>query len=282
MGRALKVELKRAFNNNVFRIVILFGCFIAVAAFFTTDGFKMCRYWLDYVNGKISYEEASMWRFMDTPLEIWMPVDGVSGKFYNTWLTILPVLCALPYATTYFSDRKKGLINQLITRMGKTNYYLSKLIVSFISGGTVAVIPLIVNLMLCMCFLPWGMPLVSSHNYVVTEGAIFFELFYTYPALYVVMYLLITFVLFGLLNALCVILAHIIENKFALLMSTFILYYGEHSLIGFTTGKFEFSLLSNARIFFIRQDKAWILCVTLLMLVLINLLILLRVRKDVL
>ena len=282
MINTLKIEFRRAFCNNTFKIVALIGVIVAVASFFIKDSWNICKFWLDYSMGKDVGVDVSSVGFMDTPLELWAPMFGVACKPYNTWLILAPLFCAAPYATTYFSDRQKGMINQLVMRAGKRNYYLSKLIVSFVNGGTIAVIPLIVNLLLLMCFLPWGIPVYSTHVYAVSQGSLFFEIFYRNPALYVVLYILTVFVLFGLINSVCVILAHVVENKYALMVSTFAIYYGEHAFVGFVFNNYRFSILKNARVAFTAVSDAGILLGIMAIFLIVDLLILIRVRKDVL
>ncbi len=54
--------------------------------------------------------------------------------------------------------------------MTKEKYYMSRYIVTFISAGLVAVIPLVFNLMVVMCFLPWGTPVRATGLYPVVTG----------------------------------------------------------------------------------------------------------------
>ncbi len=282
MINLLKIELRRAFGNTTFKIVALVGVAVAVGSFFTKDVWTICKYWLDYSMGKDLMIPPESLRFMDMPLVVWAPMLGTACKVYNTWLMLLPLFCAAPYATTYFTDKQNGLINQLVMRSGKRNYYWSKIIVSFINGGTVAVIPLIVNLLILMCFLPWGLPLYASHAYIAVPGDLFFDIFYTYPALFVILYIVLTFILFGLINAMCVVLAHIVENRYALLVSTFAIYYGQHAFVGLVFNDLRFSFIRNARIIFTSASDAWALWGMLAIFLMIDLLILIRIRKDVL
>ena len=68
---------------------------------------------------------------------------------------------------------------------------MSRYIVTFISAGLVAVIPLVFNLMVVMCFLPWGTPVRATGLYPVVTGNVFENVFYNYPLLYVIIYLII-------------------------------------------------------------------------------------------
>ncbi|MFR1767404.1 MAG: hypothetical protein ACLSW1_07625, partial [Lachnospira sp.] len=146
MRQSLSVELRRAFCNRGFIIAIGLGGIMAVLAFFNTQAWTLSKYWLSYMAGEsAAVESAVHMGFVDTPLEIWMPRYGASSKFYYLWITILPLLCALPYGTSYLYDKKNGLINQLIYRMNRKNYYLSKFITCFVSGGTISTFPLVLN-----------------------------------------------------------------------------------------------------------------------------------------
>ena len=65
-----------------------------------------------------------------------------------------------------------------MVRMTKKKYYMSRYIVTFISAGLVAVIPLVFNLMVVMCFLPWGTPVRATGLYPVVTGNVFENVFY--------------------------------------------------------------------------------------------------------
>ena len=283
MREALGVEFKRAYKSRWYKFSILFGSILAMLAFFSTDGWNLCKYWMRYISGDESaVSMASKMGFMDMPLEIWMPRYGAHSKFYYLWIVILPLLCTVPYAITYFVDRQDGLINQLITRMGRRNYYIAKLLVCFVNGGTIAVVPLIVNLVACMCFLPWGMPLRSTNVYPVGESNAFSEIFYTKPFLYVLIYLVLTFILFGLITASTMLLSLLVENRYALITAPFILYFAEHVFLSFGLGNKEASLLSNANLYNVFSWNVKLYFLELFGLLIFDLLILYKIRRDVL
>lgn len=283
MKSALKVELKRAFCSWTFLFSIMFGSVLGIMAFFNTAGWKLSQYWIRYASGEAeAVSMAAKMGFVDTPLEIWMPRYGAGSKFYYLWITILPLLCVLPYGVTYLQDKKQGLINQLIYRMNKKNYYLSKLLTCFVNGGTIAVFPLIINLLLCMCFLPWGMPIRSTNVYPVGESNAFSDIFYTSPFLYVVIYLILTFVLFGLITSLCMIFALLVESQFALMLAPFVFYFAEHVLLSFGLNRSEWSLMSNANLYNVYSKTLLIYFIELMTLFLLNLCILIKVKRDVL
>lgn len=282
MRSALKVELRRAFCNYGLVFSIGLGGILAILAFFTNGSWGLSRYWLSYMEGDpTAIADAVEMGIVDTPLEIWMPKDGSSGKFYYFWITILPLLCVLPYGVTYLQDKKRGLINQLIYRMGKRNYYFSKFIACFLSGGTVAVIPLIINLLLCMCFLPLGLPILSTHFYPIGKIHAFSEVFYSRPALYVLIYLGFTFLLFGLLTCLCMTLALVVENQFALMLTPFALYYALHTFSIVGLNRIEWSIMNNANLYLVNKDTLYVYIIELVVLFLLDICVMIKIKKDV-
>lgn len=282
MKRILKVEFCRVFNDWKFYSVILVGCIMAILAFFNTPGWIIARNWFKYMNGDATaaliIDKVNM---VDTPLEIWMPRYGSSSLFYTTWLTILPILTVIPFGATYVEEKKKGLINQFVIRVSKKQYYLSKFIVTFISGGIVAIAPLITNLLLVMCFLTWGTPIKSSGLYPIVDGNVFELLFYEKPVIYVLIYLLYFFCIYGLISALALTFTYLEENVFAIMVTPFILYFSEHVLFEFGINLSNSSLLSLGNLYNVFNYNVKYLIIQFFVLLIIDASFLLRIKKDV-
>lgn len=281
--RGMVAELKKAFCNKIFYAVILVGCFAAAMAFFNSTAWGLSKFWMRYMAGdEDAIASALKFNYTDMPLEVWMPRYGTSNRYYYLWITILPILCVLPYGLSYYNEKRKGMINQLVYRMGRKQYFMTKLFVAFINGGCVAVIPMIVNLLLCMCFIPWGTPLLSTKLYPVVESNVFCNIFYTRPFLYVCIYLILMFILFGLLNCLALFFVYFIDNAFALMITPFVLYFAEHVLLCLGLGRGELSLLNNSNLYNVFSVNMWMYVVELSVLLVIDLLFLIRIKKDVL
>lgn len=282
MGKLLKIELKRALGSWEFYIVIMAGCLMGVLAFFDTSGFILAKNWYKYMHGD---EMAAMiiekMNMVDTPLEIWMPRYGSSSTFYNTWITLLPVLTVIPFGIEYAREKRNGLINQYMIRIKRSTYYASKFITTFISGGLVAVIPLVFNLLLVMCFLPWGMPLRATNLYPVIDSNVFNKIFYNMPAWYVVIYLIYDFVLFGLISCIALCFVYIEENIFALTITPFILYFSEHVLLTFGLGFAGISLMNNASLYNTYYNHVGALLIQFTVLIFMDATFFYRIRKDV-
>lgn len=152
-------------------------------------------------------------------------IGGESHNLQPTLYYILfPILAALPYADTFYTDIQSGYVKQIFTRSKKTNYYFAKYLVNFIVSGTVVVIPLLINLLGSAVILPSIIPQVSSGFYGIGPESLWSELFYTNPYLYIYFYLFIDFIFAGLLSSIALMLASYLSNKFLVIFSPFIIY----------------------------------------------------------
>lgn len=282
MKSVLCMEFKRAFKSKAFLLMVLAGCVVAGLAFYNTRPYGLAHMWWTYLSGgNSSLYDKEMFNPMDTALQIWMPNRGYANKYFYSLVMFMPIMAAVPYGASFLADIRTGLINQIAVRSKKSHYYTAKLIVAFVSGGTVAVIPYIFNLILCMCYLPWGTPLYSTGLYPVSSLSVLSELYYTHPELYVLIYLLRTFVLYGLINCLCLTMVYVEDNRFAVILTPFILYYSSVIIFRFVTGDGSKALLSNANmIYFFRTD---VVAVSIQMVILLAAAaaFLIRIKKDV-
>lgn len=281
MKYMLRVEMKRAFCNRLFYIVVVICCSFAILDFFNTSSAYIAEKWSGYVNGTVELYDNDYTSYTDTALRIWMPNRGKAGKFYYLLITIMPLLAVIPYGASYVNDIKSGLINQFIGRTKKKHYYIAKLVTAFVSGGTVAVIPLIFNLIWCMCCIPWGKPIYASHLYPVGNKAVLSTLYYEHPALYVIVYLLYTFLVFGLLNCLCLSFTYIDDNVFIVLLIPFIFYYVTNVVISYGFGSSKYSIMFNANMIYLYKEVLPAVLCQLLALAAVNLLFLFKIKKDV-
>ncbi len=279
MRAVLQMEFKRAFKNWGFLLIMVVGCIVAWLAFYKTRDYGLPRYWNEYLNG--NRYRINEYAVMDTALEVWMPNSNAANKYFYMFLMFIPVLAAIPYGAGYLMDVKTGYVNQIAIRCKKSHYYVAKLITVFVSGGTVAVVPFIANLILCMCYLPWGTPTYATFTYPVGKQCVFSELYYTRPELYVLIYILRIFVLFGLINCICLVFVYFEDNVFAIIFSPFILCYASSILFKYATGNGGKSLLGNANmIYFYKPDVfAWIVQMIILAIIVATFLI--RIKKDI-
>lgn len=280
MKALLKFEFKRAFCNKYFLAAVIISLFFCFACFYDIAWPAAKKLQL-YIQNDAN-EVLNMSKFYHTypVLESWMPNHPINS-FYYIWSVTLPLICAMPYGSTYKKDVCSGLINQLVYRGGKKNYYSAKLITAFISGGTIAVLPLVVNLILCLCFLPWTTPLRSSSTYWVYEKIILSKLFYEKPVLYIIIYLILFFIMYGLINCLCLSLSFLTDNPFITMISPFVIYYALSVIFESGMKMPQFSLMNNASINFVETEYVSIYILQLIILFLLNLSFMLRTKKSI-
>ncbi len=84
----------------------------------------------------------------------WMGI----GIGYDIWATVYLYVCillaALPYCSTFVKDNNSQYILQYYSRISKNRLHIAKFITTFVVGGLIVVIPLLVNLIATMMFVP--------------------------------------------------------------------------------------------------------------------------------
>lgn len=217
-----------------------------------------------------------------TALYFWMPNHGYVSRYYYLYKLLVPIMAAIPYGASYLEDKKSGLINQLVVRCkGKGGYFAAKLLTAFVSGGTVAVIPPAASLIIGLCAAPWGVP-VNSVKYYSVDGlkGVFGELFYTYPLAYVAIYMVYTFIFFGLLNCICFFCVYFEENAYAVRLMPFIVYYGFDFMVVKVMG-LKGGLMTCSNMVLLYKENMPVLAAQLAIIAVLDLTFLLRIRKDV-
>lgn len=222
MFKLFRIELKRAFAHYNTKLAIFIGLMICLAhctlVFPKAYQLMLAELQSDYPLKNII-----------TAYDIW--ICGNQGHITSyIYFIIIPILATLPYGTSYFSDMKKGYINQLVTRTSKSKYLITKYLVCFILGGGVTVFPLILNLVIAGMIFPMTTPMVASSYTAIRSVQFFGNLFYTQPLLYVFIGLFIVFVYSGLLATFGLFSSRYSNYEWIVLMTPFVLYLFLNSL----------------------------------------------------
>ncbi|BBF45402.1 hypothetical protein lbkm_4169 [Lachnospiraceae bacterium KM106-2] len=84
---------------------------------------------------------------------------------------ILPVLCAIPYATRFVEDIKSHFVIQYLPRAGVKEYILGKIVVSILSGGLVLLLGILIYFgLLCIVVMPMETKLLYGEQEVSYIG----------------------------------------------------------------------------------------------------------------
>ena len=102
---------------------------------------------------------------------------------------ILPLACAFPFGTSINEEKINGHISQANIRINKKEYIVSKQISTAITAFIIVAVPMLINITICLCFLPSYLPDVESNTaYGVFSFNLFSFVFYNYPILYFFIY----------------------------------------------------------------------------------------------
>src|SRR5699024_5120612 len=140
------------------------------------------------------------------------------------FFTLMPLLAVMSYGWSYYIENKTGYVKAVVTRSSKREYFLTKYIATFIAGGLVILIPLVVNFVVVALFVPAVTPTISyALYYAVPHGHMGSQLFYTYPFLFVILYLILDFIFAGLFATLSLTVAFFVKNRIAVILIPFFL-----------------------------------------------------------
>lgn len=210
MWNYLRVELDRAFKNSRLAAALTVGCLIA-AVQVIFEVVPVLKY----------QEHGTFTSFPHTSYEHYIGLKNGSmlGAFFYM---VIPLLMVFPYAGTAFTDWKTGYIKNIFVRTSKPNYYMAKYVTAFLTGGVIAVVPQIVNFLLVSAILPSIQPYAGIGYVGISARAMWAGIYYENAFLYIVLYWLFDFVMYGFLNTLAVSAAWLIKNWFVLLLVPFL------------------------------------------------------------
>ena len=132
MKALMKIELERAFKNKWFYVSVTITLLIVLMDIWQNvlPFRKNMEFWLN----ESDYQCPGLY------LQ-WMEINlRAPSMIYHF---IIPLLAALPYSMSIYTDAKTHYMNNIVTKIEKKKYYLSKLITQFISGGCIATLPLL-------------------------------------------------------------------------------------------------------------------------------------------
>ena len=210
----LQCEVRKAFTNRWFAVSLVIGCtLVAISATFNTmAGYQVNELWSQYLDTKwLDLSSSSCFKY-------WLVVDFIQPTA-SLFFQLLPLLAVLPFSWSYLEESKIGYISSLITRANRKHYFLSKYIAVFLSGAIVITIPIILNFLICACFIPARLPDVFAVIYFgIYEQALWSEVFYNNPYLYVALFTSLNFVFSGIWATTVFALSAIIKNRVALII----------------------------------------------------------------
>jgi len=222
LKRMLKIEISRAFKNKS----LLFSLIIGTAI----------------VSAQVLFRVIPLTKKIDEYLYFDKPMAHI-GWLFCTWIggnltypenylfyLLFPMLATIPFADSFYCDRKSGYIKNVFIRAKKSDYYISKYIATFISGGIAIIVPLFINLAISSLILPSMLPQASAGFFAINNASMWGELFYQHPFIFIFLYMIIDFIFGGLFATISLAVGFIAEQRFIALISPFIIYLFAFSL----------------------------------------------------
>lgn len=221
-----KMELRKALGANAwFWVTVGVGTFLALyAAAVSSEIFAntldlALRHW---DTSESLYSATSCFTF-------WIAISKggfASGIFRLTW----PLLAALPYAWSWNSEHRSGMLEQQFARASRVVCCGAKALATFVAGALAVSVPLVVNLLACACFAPASPVWISDVLYVgVSTDAALSSLFFTNPLAFCVAWTLVVALLAGLwstaVSALSMLLGSFLETLVASYLFLHVLAY---------------------------------------------------------
>ena len=239
MNSLFKSEFKRQLTHNpLFWICIAIGACLALLAAWIEIKIEFNTLEATLQQGNhLSYNTLLS---VISTYTAWIPTrigDFYSGLYYLLW----PLLATIPTAWILSNDSKEGVLEQQCLRIKKASVIRIKLYVSFISGGICSALPLILNFLVVICFLPLITPKIYDEIYTaVPMNSLFSGLFYNSPLAYVINLSVLAFIIGGLFSCVVSLFASLSKTKFqAIFVSYFLLH-----LLAFLGSQFSAILFS--------------------------------------
>lgn len=228
MKNLLRTELRKAFRNGYFLASLTLGIlFVALSAWY-----EISLYYSDigFLQQVRTVEEMGYVKYPLVPMSIlynsWIGGECVSVG-YTLFFTLLPLLAVLPYGRSFSQEQKNGYLKVIIPRCGRTRYFASKWVATFLSGGVAVVLPLLVSLGICALVFPAVKPnVIYNHYFAFGHESMGSALFHTHPLVYTLLYLGIDFVFSGLFACLSLTTAFFFRQRLAPLVVPFLLLIG--------------------------------------------------------
>lgn len=123
MKQMLKIEIERAFEGTAFKVALAIGCLISLVQFFNVGVRHAINplefYWYNWLH------------FPYTVIDTWLGAN--TDVYYEVFNRVVPLLVAIPYAASYYTDKRSGIINNYYVRTKRINYLVAKLAAVFLN-----------------------------------------------------------------------------------------------------------------------------------------------------
>ncbi len=211
-----RFELRRAFKTPGFYLSLFIGCIIVIADW-VNYGLQYALHLDEWMNDYSAYAML----YPDNVYESWIGTSD--SKYAAFFFLIMPLLVVLPFAASFYKDNKNNFINYICTRVRKKDYLRAKFVSTFISGGMVVIIPLVLNFILCASVLPCILPQPADGMCHVEPKTSMSSLYFLHPELFCIISVLLIFIFAGVLAVTALYVAFYAKRIYTVLLFPFVL-----------------------------------------------------------
>lgn len=219
MKNLLQLELKKSTKNINFITCVIVGSVLCIAS--AVMQIQSYEQKMDVINFIQKSYIINNELEAKTLYNSWIGMDGFS--LYNSlFYMFMPLICTLPFAWSYNKERNLCYERNMVIRCGRFRYYAAKYLATFISGGLVILLPILLNVLLVAMKIPAYHSTVDYDLYIGVEYPMLWSrVFYDNPLLYLVLYVTLIFLFCGLLAVLGMTVSYFTRNKVAVLIVPF-------------------------------------------------------------
>lgn len=223
MSRIMKVEISRALRSRGMALALGIGCLIAIG--------HVVQYQIpsSLANFKIDFGRFPT-VYPSNVSDMWLEGNAMSVESFVYFL-VVPILAALPFGASYFGDRKSGFLKGMYMRLPRKKYLSAKYAAVFLSGGMAVVLPLVLNLLCALVLLPNLEPPVILRLNGINPLNTFYQVYFSHPLLYILIFLCIDFLLGGIFACVCLAASFISDYQIIVLLCPFFLQLGIHIVL---------------------------------------------------
>lgn len=215
MKHLLRFEICRSFSGVRFVAALALGAFLVVAHF------------VGFVIPHACSDLYETWRRgLDglCPMSLFHMWFGMTGQspFTVAFFIFAPLLSCMSNATELLDDVRTGFCNHALVRYAGRKYFASKMLSTFIAGGAVVCAPLILGFLLAAMMVPAIFPDSASGSFPIEEFNFMSGVYYAHPFAYVIVYIALNYVTYGLATCCGSLLGLLSGNKGVAVSAVFI------------------------------------------------------------
>ena len=138
----------------------------------------------------------------------WLGLD-FAFPYTQIYYWVLPILATFPFAGSFFTDRKKGYIKNILMRENRSAYLKGKCLAVVLSSSCIVGVPLLIDLFVSAMLLPAIAPQVTTYMFPISIVGMWCDFYYSWPLLYI-----FAFILIDMLFISCFVLTSLIVSRF--------------------------------------------------------------------